>query len=280
MDTITQFINQFLFYITITIIGIESVMSLLDRLGLLPSFFEKIYISRDKRTITLTLQELGLAEKRSLIRQTIDYWRSETLVTNINAKAALIDLVLSTTRQLGTEVGLYKKVRLRYYIDLAEHTTDWEKLDVLAQLMCSSIRGCLASLDNPIQIDKIAASPGNPALALVTAAQMKKPFVSVIAPKSPLASDPISGKIEKEDHVILVHDVVLTGYRLADIAGALRDAGAKVGHAFVLVERTDSKKGGGETPSETLEKNGIKLHSILSIDDDDIAAQLKRRRKR
>ena len=176
-------------------------------------------------------------------------------------------------------MGLYKKVHLQYYIDLADYASDWGKLDQLAQLMCSDIRKSLAKLDAPIRIDKIAASPGNPALAVITAAQLQKPFISV-TPISPLASDPISGKVEKDDHIILVHDVVLTGYRLTDVASALRAAGAKVEHAFVLVERTDTKKEGGETPSETLSRNGISLHPILSLNDEQIAALLKQKKLR
>lgn len=274
MGEFAEVISQVLFVITIVIIGVEGIFSLLDRIGFLPPFLARLYMSRDKRLVTMTLQETHLYEKKPLIKQAIDYWRLETLVTDIDASMALRELVISTTRRLDLQVGLYKKVELQYYIDLAEYTTNWEKIETLVQIMCSSIRKSLASLDSPIQIDKIAAPPGNPALAVIAAAQLQRPFVSV-TPISPLASDPISGAVVSGEHIVLMHDVVLTGYRLAAVANALRTAGARVEHAFVLVERTDSKRGGGETPSETLARNGIKLHSILSIDDDGLASLLK-----
>lgn len=277
MDSVTQIIGQLLLNITILIIGIEGVMSLLDRLGFLPIFLERFYITRDKRTVMLTINELGLIDKKPILRQALEYWRSESLTTNIDTKTTLTNLIAPITRELKSEVGLYKKVKLQYYVDLAEHTTDWNKLDMLAKLICSDLRKNLAVLDSPIRMDKIAAPPGNPALAIMVAVHMQKPFISV-TPISPLSSDPVSGKIEKDDEVVIIHDVVLTGFRLADVANAIRSAGGKVKHAFVLVERTDSKKSVGETPSETLLKNGVSLHSILSVNDDSLAAILKKRR--
>jgi orotate phosphoribosyltransferase len=280
MDPITQFIERLLFSVMIVIIGIEGVFSLLDRFGFLPRFLEVAYLARERRLVTSTLEEMGLVDKKPLIRQSIDYWRAETLAAIFDAKSALEELIRPNTRELGREsrsgVGLYKKIRLKYYIDLADYASDWEKLDFLVHIMCSNIKKALASLDAPIQIDKMAAPPGNPALAVITAAQMRKPFIAV-TPVSPLASDPISGKIEKGEHVALIHDVVLTGYRLEAVANALRTAGATVEHAFVLVERTDSKGTNGETPSEALARNGIKLHPVISLGDDELASLLKER---
>lgn len=279
MNALTQIIEQILLGLSITIIGVEGVLSLLNRLGFLPNFIAKVYTKRDKQLVAMTLEESGIKEKTPIIRQAMDYWRTEALATSLDTKHELTELICNITRETRAEVGLYKKVRLKYYIDLADYTTDWEKLETLAQLMCSNIKLTLSILNTHIQIDKIAASPGNPALAVVTARKLYKPFISV-TPISPLSSDPVSGKIENGNYIILVHDVVLTGYRLADIANALRNAGAQVEHAFVLVERTDNKISGGDSPSETLSKNGIKLHSIISLNDQDIKELLKRLGKR
>lgn len=275
MDPITELIGRIILDITIIIIGVEGVLSILNRMGFLPPPIRRAYYLRDKEFIIDSLEELGISASKPIIRQAYDYWRTETFVTVINAERELMDLIKTTTRHLEAEVGLYKKVPLLYYIDLADHTSDWKKLGILVQLICASIRKSMASLDVPIQFDKIAAPPGNPALAVFTAAQFQKPFISV-TPISPLSSDPISGKIEKDDKVILVHDVVLTGYRLADIAASIRKAGGIVEHAFILVERTDSKQDGGETPSETLANNGVKLHPIISVNDNDLAIFMKR----
>ena len=94
MDPIISFISQLLLGATVVIVGLEGIMSLLDRMGFLPSFLDKVYTSRDRRLTTMALQELGLVDKRPLIRQVVDYWRSEALATNIDPTLALraIDL--------------------------------------------------------------------------------------------------------------------------------------------------------------------------------------------
>ena len=77
MDSITQLIGRFLLDVTILIIGVEGVMSLLDRLGFLPTFLERFYLSRDKRTVSLTIQELVVQRDFIVLR---DFgWYYETL---------------------------------------------------------------------------------------------------------------------------------------------------------------------------------------------------------
>lgn len=276
MDPV-QLVSTAALVLTVLIVAIASLLDLADRLGLpLPRAIGKHLSFHDEHIITVTLEKLGVLSSTQYISQAVEYARLKNLIPDIDPIGELEHIICAATRRETASVGLYDRIPLEYYTDLGEMTSAPDEAIHIASLICSNIRKQLDSLSSGVRIDKIAAPPGNPALAVYTSFQLKKPFVFV-QPISPNPADPITGGVKQGEYVILIHDVVLTGKRMADVAGSLRAAGAIVQHAFVLVERTDARRTIGETPSETLSKNGIALHAMITIDDGGLVELLKRR---
>ena len=71
----------------------------------------------------------------------------------------------------------------------------------------------------------------------------------------------IEGTITPGDHALIVDDVLTTGGSLMKAANAAREAGLKVTHAMVIVDRSP-----GEGKSY-LEQNGIQVLHLLTLDD-------------
>lgn len=270
---ILQSIDDLFLIIVIILLGLESVLNVLDRIGFLPRSVEKRYAAREKRLILSTLDEVGLVSRRPMIRQLTDYWDIRDATSTLNIESDLLELVRDNTREENVKVGLYTSIFLKYFIDLASLTSEPVETARLARLLGASIRDALSSLETSLHIDKIAASPGNPALAFAISSHLKRPLV-LVDPKSANPSDPIHGKCGQGDYIVVVHDVLLTGRRIADVVDALRTAGATVEHVFALIERTDARRIGEELPTITLGRKGIVLHTIMSLDDDDLARLL------
>lgn len=68
----------------------------------------------------------------------------------------------------------------------------------------------------------------------------------------------IEGIIKPGDRVLLVDDLITTGLSLKKAAKAIMAEGGVVTDAVVLLDREEGGK-------EKLEKNGIKLHTLLSV---------------
>lgn len=71
----------------------------------------------------------------------------------------------------------------------------------------------------------------------------------------------IEGTIIPGEHALIVDDVLTTGGSLMKAAEAAREAGLKVTHALVIVDRSN---GEGE---HQLEKKGIQLLYLLTLED-------------
>ncbi|HIE14891.1 TPA: orotate phosphoribosyltransferase [Candidatus Bathyarchaeota archaeon] len=70
----------------------------------------------------------------------------------------------------------------------------------------------------------------------------------------------IEGALFPGDNVLLVDDLITTGHSLGRAASIIRSEGGIVTDAFVLLDRME----GG---AQRLEREGIKLHSLMRIDE-------------
>ncbi len=112
------------------------------------------------------------------------------------------------------------------------------------------------------KFDRIAAIPlaGIP-FASQIAYNLKKPFLYVRKDIQLQGRERrVEGILVSGDKVLLIDDLLTTGLTLKKAADAVRAEGGVVTEAVVFLDREE----GGR---ELLEKNGIKLHSLLKISE-------------
>jgi orotate phosphoribosyltransferase len=110
--------------------------------------------------------------------------------------------------------------------------------------------------------DRIAAIPlaGIP-FASQIAYNLKKPFLYVRKGVRLHGRERrVEGILASGDKVLLIDDLVTTGLSLKKAANAVRAEGGVVTEAVVFLDREEGGK-------ELLEKDGIKLHSLLKISE-------------
>ncbi len=110
--------------------------------------------------------------------------------------------------------------------------------------------------------DRIAGIPiaGIP-FASQVAYNLKKPFLYVLkGVKLHGRERRVEGILASGDRVLLIDDLVTTGLTLKEAADAVRAEGGIVNEAVAFIDREEGGK-------EIMEKNGIKLHSLLNISD-------------
>jgi orotate phosphoribosyltransferase len=108
--------------------------------------------------------------------------------------------------------------------------------------------------------DAIASVPtGGLIIASSLAFEILKPLVYVRSEaKSHGTGNLVEGIIKKEMNVLVVDDVATTGISVINGIRALKEAGAKVSDAYVIVNRL-------EGAAESLKKEGVMLHYLLDI---------------
>ncbi len=143
-----------------------------------------------------------------------------------------------------------------YYIDLRIVPSYPDLFDNFTE-MTSAI------VENDIEnVDRLAGVPtGGLPLGAVVAYKTEYPmFYTRKKKKSHGRKKSVEGVLEKNDNVTIVDDISTTGGSIRDAAEIIRENGANVNHAIVLVDREEGAE-------ENLEDNGIELHSCLKVSD-------------
>jgi orotate phosphoribosyltransferase len=110
--------------------------------------------------------------------------------------------------------------------------------------------------------DRIAGIPlaGIP-FASQVAYNLSKPFIYVLKGiKLHGRERRVEGILASGERVLLIDDLVTTGLTIKEAADAVRAEGGIVTDAVAFIDREEGGK-------EIVEKNGVKLHSILKISD-------------
>jgi orotate phosphoribosyltransferase len=141
-----------------------------------------------------------------------------------------------------------------YYIDL-------RKVPSFPQLLEKVLDAYLRKIkEDKLEFDRIAtvATAGIP-IASVLAYRLGRPFLYV---RKEEKGHGTGKRVEgvAEGRILVMDDVATTGSNLLLAASALRELGAEVADALVLVDR---EQGAGEA----LEREGIRLHSCMRISD-------------
>lgn len=110
------------------------------------------------------------------------------------------------------------------------------------------------------EFDSLASVPtGGLVIASALAIETVKPLVYVrTKPKEHGTSKFVEGIIKKDMKVLMVDDVATTGGSVANAAKLLKEQGAQISDAYVILDRM-------EGADKLLESNGIKLHSLTNI---------------
>lgn len=128
--------------------------------------------------------------------------------------------------------------------------------------ICESYALYIASENGVKNFDRIAAIPlaGIP-FASQIAYNLKKPFLYVRKGVRLHGRERrVEGLLVSGDKVLLIDDLLTTGLTLKKAADAVRAEGGVVTEAVVFLDREEGGK-------QLLEKNGIKIHSLLKISE-------------
>jgi len=125
------------------------------------------------------------------------------------------------------------------------------------------VKGLQALISDQIGYDNfdcLASVPtGGLVIASALAIETVKPLVYVRSqPKEHGTSKSIEGKIEKGAKILMVDDVATTGGSVSNAITLLKEAGAKITDAYVVIDRM-------EGAGKLLQSQGVKLHSLTNI---------------
>ncbi len=117
-------------------------------------------------------------------------------------------------------------------------------------------------IETNIGWDDINGIAGIPTAGLPFAATLayirKKPLFYPRKPKSYGLQKTVEGGDVKDKHLILIDDLISTGYSKLPAVKTLQNQGAQVKHICVLLDRELGGK-------EVLEKNGLQLHAACTF---------------
>jgi orotate phosphoribosyltransferase len=139
-----------------------------------------------------------------------------------------------------------------YYVDKYRFETDPKCLGAIAAAFADEV-------DADAKLAGVAL--GGVPLAAATATEAGVPYV--IARKQAKeygTANRIEGRLEDGEAVVVVEDIVTTGQSAVDAVEALRDAGATVERALVVVDR----EAGGR---ELLADHGVEMTALATAED-------------
>ncbi|ELZ04536.1 orotate phosphoribosyltransferase [Natrialba aegyptia] len=139
-----------------------------------------------------------------------------------------------------------------YYVDKYRFETDPDCLSAVAD----------AFADRITPDDKLAGvALGAVPLAAATSVAASVPYVIARKQRKEYGTaNLIEGELDEGEEVVVLEDIVTTGTSLVDAIEALRDAGATVDRALVVVDREE----GGR---ETVEDANVEMESLVTASE-------------
>lgn len=141
--------------------------------------------------------------------------------------------------------------RSNYFVNIKRASTDPRVLREIGKAMAPHVD------DAKIAGMALGAVP----LAVAVALETNMPFVMVRKePKDHGTKELIEGEVSPGDNFVVVEDVATTGGSTMKVVNALREKGARVSKAVVVVDREEGAR-------ELLTEHGIELISIFKAKD-------------
>lgn len=247
----------------LVIVGMLATSELVERLQTLGRIERTIEETRDKAEGILNL----ITDLQNLWYegyQIAPVVAGRIVIPQVNCQEVTRALIEKYTDKLPEKKRVGSKLYpVQYYINFKRCDVEGE-LAMLALVIANMIKqeGC--------SFTKIAAPDTGIRFGVRVASLFQKPYLQVGG--SPIEHyDFIGQSPSSRDKIIIVSDVALTGHSSLEVAiEKIRNNGAQVKQAFVLVERTDLYLGGEKGPRDHLKVLGVNLHSCLQLFDDDL----------
>lgn len=172
-------------------------------------------------------------------------------------KKVAFDLVLNDALKIGDFI-LFSGKKSPYYVDLRQAISD----PIIMELIADSLARII---DNEIGKDKFDKILGVPTAGV--------PFTTIVCQKLAVpmlyyrkerkehgARKKIEGKMELNDRILVIDDLITTGKSVIQAAEAAREQGGMVTELVVLLDREQ----GGQ---ESLLNNNIRPHVLFNVSD-------------
>ncbi|SEW12245.1 orotate phosphoribosyltransferase [Natrinema salifodinae] len=165
---------------------------------------------------------------------------------------ALIDALRDADAVEFGEFELSHGGTSEYYVDKYLFETDPECLELIAEAFAERV-------DADDKLGGVAL--GGVPLAAAASVAAGVPYVIARKQRKDYGTaNLIEGRLEEGEEVVVVEDIVTTGTSLVEAVEALRDAGATVERALVVVDREE----GGR---ENVEEAGIEMESLVTASE-------------
>lgn len=172
-------------------------------------------------------------------------------------KKIAFELVLSDTLKIG-DFTLFSGKKSPYYVDLRQAISDPTTMALIADSLARII-------DNEVGRDKFDKILGVPTAGV--------PFSTIVCQKLSVpmlyyrkerkqhgARKKIEGRMEINDRILIIDDLITTGKSVIQAAEAAREQGGQVTELVVLLDR---EQGG----PETVRANNIRPHVLFNVSD-------------
>ena len=172
-------------------------------------------------------------------------------------KKVSFDLILNDALKIGDYI-LFSGKKSPYYVDLRQAISDPITMDLIANSLARII-------DNEIGKDKFDKILGVPTAGI--------PFTTIVCQKLAIpmlyyrkerkehgVRKKIEGKMENNDRILMIDDLITTGKSVIQAAEAVREQGGLVTDMVVLLDR---EQGG----REFIFSNNIRPHVLFTVSD-------------
>lgn len=170
----------------------------------------------------------------------------------MGAHEAIVDRLVAQRAVLFGEFTLTSGAKSPYYVDIKKATTDPETLRLVADAIAKE-----AGRFDLVGGMALGAVP----LAVAVALASGKPFVMV---RKETRSHGTGKRIEGPDvagqKVLVVEDVATSGGSAVEAVQVLKEAGAKIDEAWVVVDRESGA-------AERLQEQGVALRGLVTASD-------------
>ena len=165
---------------------------------------------------------------------------------------ALIDALRGADAVQFGEFELSHGGTSEYYVDKYLFETDPGCLELIAEAFAER-------LDADDKLGGVAL--GGVPLAAATSVEADVPYVIARKQRKDYGTaNLVEGRLEEGEEVVVLEDIVTTGTSLVDAIEALRDAGATVERALVVVDRQE----GGR---ENVEDAGVDMEALVTAEE-------------